>query len=40
MAERVRVHGGTLQAQRLTPHGFRVLARIPVAAASAPEVLA
>ena len=32
MAERVHAHGGTLEAERLTPRGFRVLARIPAPA--------
>ncbi|NJC73929.1 sensor histidine kinase [Planosporangium thailandense] len=30
MAERVQVLGGTLSTQHLTPHGFRVLAQLPV----------
>jgi signal transduction histidine kinase len=29
MAERIRAHGGTLEAERLDPQGFRVLARLP-----------
>jgi signal transduction histidine kinase len=35
MAERVAAHGGTLEAERLTPQGFRVLARLPAAAPGA-----
>ena len=31
MAERVQALGGALSAQRLTPRGLRVLARLPVA---------